>query len=149
MLAETDEVIRASRALLGIVAVGLQPTLERVTLPQIRALVLLSSLGPLRIGVLGDLLEVAPSTCTRLVDRLQRGGWVERRTLSPDRREVTVALTDAGSELVREVTEDRRRRVDRILGVMQPPERAALVAALRRFSDISGEADGDLLTLGL
>lgn len=149
MVAETDEVIRASRALLGIVAIGLQPALERVTLPQIRVLVLLSSLGPLRIGALGELLDVAPSTCTRLVDRLEKGGWAKRISLPLDRREVTVVLSEAGRALVREVTDDRRRRVDRILAVMRPEERAGLVAALRRFSDIAGEASGDLLTLGL
>lgn len=149
MVAETDEVIRTSRALLGIVAIGLQPALDRISLPQFRVLVLLSSLGPLRIGALGELLDVAPSTCTRLVIRLERGGWVQRASVPPDRREVLVTPTEAGGALVRAVTEDRRRRVDRVLAAMRPDERAHLAAALKRFSDIAGEASGDLLTLGV
>lgn len=150
MVDETIDVVRASRALLGIVAMSMQPALERVTLPQFRVLVLLTSLGPQRSGALGDLLDVVLSTITRVVDRLVRDGWAER-TLGPeDRREVTVAVTDAGRTLVRDVTVERHRRFDRVLAAMAPGERAALAAALRRFADIAGEPPvGDLLSLGL
>ncbi|MBW4040982.1 MAG: MarR family transcriptional regulator [Acidobacteria bacterium] len=139
MADETEDVIRASRALLGIVAMSMQSALEQVTLPQFRVLVLLVTLGPQRSGALGDRLDVVPSTITRVVDRLVKGGWAER-TLGPeDRREVTVAATPAAHLLVREVTTERRRRFDRVLSAMQPEDRTALADTLRRFADIAGE----------
>jgi DNA-binding MarR family transcriptional regulator len=150
LVAETPEVLRASRALLGIVAVSTQRALEHVTLPQLRILVLLSSLGPRRVGALGELLEVVPSTVTRTVERLERGGWVTRTSGPEDRREVTVELTDTGRALVREVTEERASRIDRVLAAMTPDERGEVARALRRFSDVAGEPSGsDLSALGL
>ena len=150
MVAETQEVLRASRALLGIVAISAQRALEHVTLPQLRILVLLSTLGPRRAGVLGELLDVVPSTVTRTVERLERGGWVTRTSGPEDRREVTVELTEAGRALVLGVMEERATRIDHVLAAMAPDQRTALVRVLRQFSDTAGEpAESDLLTLGI
>lgn len=150
MVPETLEVIRASRALLGIVAISTQDALERVTLPQFRILVLLCAMGPQRVGALGEMLEVVPSTITRMVDRLERGAWVSRLLGPEDRREVTVKATDAGRALVLRVTAERASRIDRVLAAMTSDDRTDLARVLQRFSDIAGEpAVTDLLTLGL
>ena len=89
-----------------------------------------------------ELLDVVPSTVTRTVERLERGGWVARTSGPEDRREVTVALTDAGRALVLGVMEDRASRIDRVLAAMAPGERTELARVLQRFSDTAGEPPG-------
>ena len=57
-----DEVLAASRGLLGVVARSLAPALEDVTVPQFRLIVLVTTLGPTRSGDLAERpLSAAPS----------------------------------------------------------------------------------------
>lgn len=130
-----EQLLGASRGLLGIVARSLAPALEHVTVPQFRLIVLVSALGPSRAGDLAERLAVDASTLTRNVDRLVAGGWVERRSAEGSRREVRVSATAQGRELVAEVTERRRTELEAVLAAVPAGERAAVVAgadALRR-----------------
>jgi DNA-binding MarR family transcriptional regulator len=52
---------------------------------------------------------------------------------------VRVGLTDAGREVVEAVTAQRRGEVARVLDTMPVEDAAAVVAALRAFSDAAGE----------
>ena len=82
------EVLTASRALLGVIARSVAPVLDRVTVPQFRVLVLLStSDGPVRSGDLAAALGVHPSTFTRNADRLVscRLGAACRESRQPSR----------------------------------------------------------------
>lgn len=133
-----EEVFAVSRGLLGVVARSLAPALEDVTVPQFRLIVLVTTLGPTRSGDLADRLAVGPSTLTRNVDRLVRGGWVERRPGEDSRREVLVAATARGRALVDEVSERRRAEIAEVVARVPEDERAAVVAAmaaLRRAMD--------------
>lgn len=134
-----DEVLAASRGLLGVVARSLAPALEDVTVPQFRLIVLVVSLGPTRSGDLADRLAVGPSTLTRNVDRLVAGGWVERRPGAGNRREVRIAATDRGRALVDEVTERRRRELEAIVEGMPEQDRAVAVAGMAAFRRAMGE----------
>jgi DNA-binding MarR family transcriptional regulator len=42
---------------------------------------------------------VNSSTVTGIIDRLEQKGFVERSRISPDRRVITISLTDRGKEL--------------------------------------------------
>ncbi|MCS6523989.1 MarR family winged helix-turn-helix transcriptional regulator [Curtobacterium citreum] len=134
-----DEVLAASRGLLGVVARSLAPALEDVTVPQFRLIVLVVSLGPTRSGDLADRLAVGPSTLTRNVDRLVAGGWVERRPGADNRREVRIAATDRGRALVDEVTERRRRELEAIVAGMPEQDRVVAVAGMAAFRRAMGE----------
>lgn len=90
----TDELVRLSR-LFGLyerdaVCCG------TVTVAQCLALQLLRA-GPLENTALADAAGVSPSAATRLVDGLDRKGWVERRRGSTDRRQVRISLTRSGA----------------------------------------------------
>jgi DNA-binding MarR family transcriptional regulator len=134
-----DEVLAASRGLLGVVARSLAPALESVTVPQFRLIVLVVSLGPTRAGVLADRLAVGPSTLTRNVDRLVAGGWVERRASSDNRREVLVAPTERGRALVAEVTDRRRRELEEIIERVPVADRAVVTAGMAALRRAMGE----------
>ncbi|MCA0328320.1 MAG: MarR family transcriptional regulator [Actinobacteria bacterium] len=139
-------VLTASRALLAVVARSVAPILDQVTVPQFRVLVLLSNAdGPVRHGDLAAALDVHSTTFTRTIDRMVSGGWVERRPNPDSRRETLISATAAGVDLVREVTEARRREIRAILAALPARERAAVGAALAAFAEAAGEQPAPVL----
>jgi DNA-binding MarR family transcriptional regulator len=141
------EAVRGTRAMVGVIADSLIPTLEEVTMPQFRALVLLRALGPTPAGALAARIGVTASTGTRLVARLVRGGWVERKPEPADRRLITLELTVKGAHLVDETRRRRERSLEAILARMDPGARAATIDGLRRFGDAAGEPSPESLDL--
>lgn len=145
----TDLLVTASRALVAIAAKSLAQVEDQVTLPQYRALVVLASRGRLRPVDLADVLDVSPSTATRMCDRLVRKELVERVHSDRDRREVELRLSADGRALVSEVTNRRRREVRRVLSRMQAEQQAKLIEALQAFNSAAGEAPESTLALGM
>lgn len=146
----TEGTLRASRALLGIVARSVADALEQVTLPQFRVLVVLAGSGAMRMGALAARVGAVPSTFSRTIDRMVDGGWVLRQESPQSRREILVDLADAGRQLVDQVTERRRRQVAAVLTSLAPEEQRQIIDALDLFSTAAGEpTPEDLLTLGL
>jgi DNA-binding MarR family transcriptional regulator len=139
----------ASRALLGVTARSMSTALGRVTLSQFRVLVLLAASGPLRTGTLAERSQVHASTLTRTADRLVRAGWVRRIDNPLSRREVLIELTDAGAELVAEVTARRQAELTEILSRVPRAQQAIILAGFEAFAAAAGEPDPqDLLVLG-
>src|SRR3984957_18521718 len=64
-----------------------------LTRAQCRALAYLSHFGDVNQARLADLLEVAPISAGRLLDRMEEGGWIERWNNPEDRRERQVRMT--------------------------------------------------------
>ena len=140
----------ASRSLLGFVARSLTPVLDTMTMPQFRVLVVLDGAGPQRMGDVAERVGVHPSTLSRTVEKLVAGGWIERATSEDSRREVHVALSRHGRELVATVTRERRQAIAGVLAGMSRDDRAAVRRGMELFSAAAGEASpGDLLELGL
>jgi len=121
---------------------------EDVTLPQYRALVVLRTRGSQRAADLAGLLDVTPSTASRMIERLVRKHLVRRVRAKDDRRTVQVHLTDAGHVIVAQVTNRRRGEIERILEQMPSRGRKTLTAALRAFADAAGEAPEQDWALG-
>lgn len=150
MVNEVEAALRASRTMLGIVARSIAAALDRVSLPQFRVLVLLETGGAARVGVLADQLGIVMSTFSHSVDRLESGGWVERRSSTEDRREVTVSITEQGSILVRDVSAQRSADLAAALRRISMEDRAVLTRAFISFADAAGEpALADMLVLGI
>jgi DNA-binding MarR family transcriptional regulator len=146
----TEATLRASRALLGIVARSVADALEQVTLPQFRVLVVLAGSGAMRMGALAARVGAVPSTFSRTIDRMVDGGWVARQESPQSRRETLVDLTENGRRLVDQVTERRRRQVASVLTSLTTDEQQQIIAALELLSTAAGEpTPEDLLTLGL
>jgi DNA-binding MarR family transcriptional regulator len=143
-----DAVLGASRALVAVAARSLADLADDVTLPQYRVLVELASRGPQRSADVADTLGVERSTAGRMCDRLARKGLVQRRRESTDRRALRISLTKAGRDLVDEVTRRRRSEIARILQRMPKAERAAVLMALRTFTDAAGEVPEQAWSLG-
>ena len=68
---------------------------------QWRLLVHLVREGSASQARIAELLEIEPISVSRLVDRMEQAGWVERRASRGDQRLVEVHLTPAGRALGR------------------------------------------------
>ncbi|MFF6996188.1 MarR family winged helix-turn-helix transcriptional regulator [Streptomyces sp. NPDC008313] len=137
--AVTRAVLTASRLLVAVSARSLAAVEERVTLPQIRMLMVLHTRGTTKLVTLADLLQVAPSTAMRMVDRLIAAGLADRRINPDNRRETLLQLTDEGRRTVGDVSARRRHEIAVIVERLAPAQRAALVEALGAFNEAGGE----------
>src|SRR5690625_7555566 len=84
-----------------------------ITTPQFIALQWLLEGGDLTIGELSNKINLAFSTTTDLVDRMEKKELVERKRDANDRRVVRIHLLPKGQKIIREVIDERseERRV--------------------------------------
>ncbi|MEV7245017.1 MarR family winged helix-turn-helix transcriptional regulator [Streptomyces sp. NPDC093248] len=137
--AVTRAVLTASRLLVAVSARSLAAVEDRVTVAQFRMLVVLSTRGTTKLVELAELLQVAPSTAMRMVDRLIAAGLADRQANPVNRRETLLRLTEEGRRTVEEVTARRRAEIAAIVQRLRPMERLALVEALNAFNEAGGE----------
>ena len=74
-----------------------------LTRSQCQVLAHLSRNDSIQQGLLADILEVEPITLTRILDRLEEAGLVERRPHPKDRRIRLLSLTAAAHPLLAEI----------------------------------------------
>ncbi|GCB87600.1 putative MarR-family transcriptional regulator [Streptomyces noursei] len=135
----TVAVMTASRLLIAVSARALSSIDEAVTLPQLRALVVLESCEPLKLAALATTLGVNPSTAMRMVDKLEGVGLVDRRANPDNRREVVLRLTPAGRDVVEQVLAHRRAEIRTLVGRLPAEQREGLVPALQALIQAAGE----------
>ena len=87
-----------------------------ISAPRLSALSVLVFGGPRRIGDLADAEQVEPPTMTRLVDGMERDGYVIRSPDPEDRRAVVVRATAKGS---RALKQGRSQRVEALAGQLR------------------------------
>ena len=80
-----------------------------ISAPRLSALSVLVFAGPRRVGELAEAEQVEPPTMTRLIDGMERDGFVTRGPDPADRRAVIVRATAKG---VRALKRGRSRRVE-------------------------------------
>src|SRR5690606_15565677 len=103
---------------------------------QARALRTIAGEGPLRPGALAERLRVAPRSVTEVVDALVERQLVDREPDPSDRRATILSLTDAGRDLVHEISALRRAHTTAVFDeVLTPQEQASLASLLGRLAD--------------
>jgi DNA-binding MarR family transcriptional regulator len=137
---ELDAIINGGRVLVGVAARSLAAHADDVTLPQLRALVLVRGQGPMRLSELAAQLDIDTSTATRMVDRLVRKGLLTRKVEEADRRALRLTLSPMGRSLLRRMTEYRRREIRKILQLMNEEDRDHLRIAMTALSAVAHEA---------
>jgi DNA-binding MarR family transcriptional regulator len=136
-----DAFLVASRALVGVAARSLAGV-DDITLPQYRALIVLSTRPGMTVTDLAEALDIHGSTATRLCDRLARKQLVRRTRGTADRRSTELRLAAAGSRIVERVTNRRRRDIAAIADALPPEVRARAVESLAAFAAAAGEPAG-------
>lgn len=103
-MAAVTSIMRVQQILLSAVDSALRP--HNLTFARYEALVLLSfaRTGKLPMRVMGERLQLHPTSVTNIVDRLQVDGLVRRTPHPTDRRTTLVEITDAGSALLADAT---------------------------------------------
>jgi DNA-binding MarR family transcriptional regulator len=125
---QVDEIITAYDALMHRYAGHRTPEFLEIpiTMPQAKVLYLLSADGDLHMAELVGRLGVSLSTVSGLVDRLVEHGIVSRREDPIDRRQVVVALTASGRDLVDRFRELGSRHLRALLSALPEPDLATV-----------------------
>lgn len=72
-----------------------------------------------------------PSSASRLCDRTEAAGLLERQTSPGNRREVTLRLSADGHRWLESFTDIRWRDFEQVLGQMDPHAQDALLSGVR------------------
>jgi DNA-binding MarR family transcriptional regulator len=92
--------------------------------------------GRLRMSDLARAVSLTTSGTTRLVDRIEAAGLIERQACATDRRVAYAALTDAGREVLARTTPVHLEGIQRhLVDVLEPDELAELERLLRKIRD--------------
>jgi DNA-binding MarR family transcriptional regulator len=110
-----------------------------VTVPQCVALQALLE-APRELGELASFAGSSKSAMTRLVDGLERRGWVSRRRDAEDRRRVVAELTKAGLVEATRLRELTHRTLDGVLDLVPEAKRAQVIESLHLLRSAMDQA---------
>ncbi|MYW70098.1 MarR family transcriptional regulator [Streptomyces sp. SID8379] len=118
---------------------------------QFRALTVIEEQRRVNQRTLGEALGSRPPAVSRLCDRLEAAGLVERIASATSRREVDLRLSRRGASVLEELRSSRAREVEAVLHAMSPAQLRTLAEGLEQFRTAATahmglerqEADGD------
>jgi DNA-binding MarR family transcriptional regulator len=113
----------------------------RLTQAQWRAIVHLSRNEGMTQVALADSLEIQPITLTRLIDRMESAGWVERRTHPLDRRAVQLYLTAQAQPILEQMHARASDTLSEALRGVSPRAQRQLVATLEQIKHNLGAVE--------
>jgi MarR family transcriptional regulator for hemolysin len=99
---------------------------------QFIALAHLVALGPISQVEVADRLSITPATAVRLVDRMERDGWVIRQSDPDDARVKLVAPTEKAKNIWDELSEEGRNLLDQAYTGVHPAELEMVKRVLAR-----------------
>ncbi|MEQ3548838.1 MarR family transcriptional regulator [Pseudonocardia nematodicida] len=139
-MAAVTSVMRVQQILLSEVDGALKPL--GLTFARYEALVLLdfARRGSLPMRVMGERLQLHPTSVTNIVDRLQGDGLVRRNPHPTDRRATLVELTAEGRARLEKATA-AVTGIDFGLGGLDVDEKERLTSLLREVRRAAGDFD--------
>lgn len=135
-MAAVTSLMRAQQIVLGRVEAVLRRFEVTFARYEVLMLLLFSKRGSLPMRVIGQRLQVHPTSVTNAVDRLEAAGLVRRVPHPTDRRATLIELTQAGEEVALAATRALNDEVFADVGVSDP---AGLVATLRELRSGAGD----------
>jgi DNA-binding MarR family transcriptional regulator len=112
-----------------------------VSWSQLKVLYVLDRDQGINLRTLGEVLGSAPSSVSRMCDRLHALGFIERSLSSASRRELELRLSVRGESYLAELRARREASLQHIISAMPPAERVALVKGLSGFRSAMGVVD--------
>ncbi|MFF9851103.1 MarR family winged helix-turn-helix transcriptional regulator [Streptomyces litmocidini] len=110
-----------------------------VSASQLRVLYSLDREEGISLRTLGDLLGSAPPSVSRMCDRLEALGFVQRLPSSVSRRQLELHLTARGKAYLRDLRGQREEALLAVVAAMSPTSRKALLRGLTGFQEALGE----------
>ncbi len=114
----------------------------RLSAHQMRALTIVGRGGRTNLTGLAEAAGLGMSNASRLCDRLEAAGLLERAVSADNRREVELMLTSHGRRLLDDVDAQRRRDLLVVLRGMPPDRVIALTEGLDAFHRSNPDARG-------
>jgi DNA-binding MarR family transcriptional regulator len=113
-----------------------------LTAAQARLLLSLEKFPDSNQAFYADRIEVEPITLTRLVDRMEDAGWIERRADPTDRRARILHLTEKAQDIVVPLRQIVEGLVEDILEGIDAGDRVRLAALLETIgSNLSAQRE--------
>ncbi|MER6027153.1 MarR family transcriptional regulator [Streptomyces sp. NPDC001851] len=134
------EIADAVESLTNLWSLAAQEAALRLSLHQLRALRTLQAAPGLNLTALAEGLDIGLPTASRLCDRLEAAGMLERALHPQKRREVRLSLTAQGRRVLDDVAERRVQALTAALTAMEPAERSALSRGMKAFLAAQGGA---------
>jgi DNA-binding MarR family transcriptional regulator len=100
-----------------------------------------SPTGRPRMSELADWLTLSRGGVTKLVDRLQGAGYLERVSCAGDRRALQAELTPAGEEMLQEMRVVYEAELERHLSMLTADEAELITAALHKVIGSTCDAE--------
>lgn len=91
--------------------------------------------GPLPVNAFREKVLLSSGSMTAAVDRLEKAGFVERRSTKDDRRTRLVHLTAKGRKQIEPVFARHRRDMEEAFECLNPTQRDVLGAMLRKLGE--------------
>ena len=136
---EDDVLLQLARTVVGI-STRAADQLGTLSVVQLRALTILRDDGVANLNQLAVGMGIAVSTASRLADRLVTAGLVDRQPSTRSRREVALAVTDLGADVLQRYDGLRLGELRRLLDGLAPGRRADVLHALAEFTATGGRA---------
>lgn len=127
------EIADAVESLTNLWSLAAQEATLRLSLHQLRALRTLEAAPGLNLTTLAERLDIGLPTASRLCDRLEAAGMLERTLHPQKRREVRLGLTPQGRRVLDDVASRRAQALRVALAAMEPAERSALSRGMKAF----------------
>ncbi|MER7497539.1 MarR family transcriptional regulator [Streptomyces pharetrae] len=102
---------------------------------QLRVLLILEHHDGINLRTLADSLASTPPSTSRLCDRLQAAGFIERVASPADRRELRLHLSGRGRAFLGDLRARREQELQAVLALMPAAKRTALLEGLEAFCD--------------
>ena len=107
-----------------------------VTMSQLKAMTALSEDSILSMGELCKIANVKMPSLTKVVDRFESEGILERVLDAADRRVVKVCFTEKGKKLHRDLLKRRANEFINLFGSLNKRERTLLADSLKKVADL-------------
>ncbi|MFE7806907.1 MarR family winged helix-turn-helix transcriptional regulator [Streptomyces sp. NPDC057430] len=141
---EPEETTQAARELIELLEVLWERGRDMVSstpvsATQLRVLYSLDREEGISLRTLGELLGSAPPSVSRMCDRLEALGFVQRLPSPVSRRQLELHLTAHGKAYLRDLRVQREEALLAVISAMSPTSRKALLRGLTGFQDALGE----------
>jgi len=108
----------------------------QVSAAQLNCIITLYEYGPLPPSKIANHMMVKSSTVTGVVDRLEKKGLAERMRNSPDRRVITIQLTQAGKKLAQNAPPPIQQKIIDGLKQTENAKKEQIVRSLNMLTDM-------------
>ncbi len=109
---------------------------HQISAAQLNCILTLYEHGPLPLSQIAKHMMVKSSTVTGVVDRLEKKGLAGRMRNSPDRRVITIQLTEAGKNLAQNAPPPIQQKIIDGLKQTENAKKEQIVSSLNMLTDM-------------